>query len=186
MKDLYVLAADADMAAVFQTIPGRPEALGIRPIEFEVGRHLNRDAGVRINGPEYLRDERKNHDFHRFIIAFDYEGSGYRGRPDECANMLQTRLDTCSFTGRSRVVIIDPELEAWLCCDLSMLGDTGGVESILDPKKRLEQAFLRTRRRPIRVRDFEQIASRADLNLWTSSPSFRILKETLQNWFPRP
>jgi hypothetical protein len=36
-----------------------------------------------------------------------------------------------------------------------------------------------------RPRDFERIALRADLQAWISSPSFRILKETLQNWFPR-
>ncbi len=113
MKDLYVLTADADMATVFQAVLARPRALGIRPIDFEVGRHQNRDAGVCNNGPEYLRGERKNHDFNRFVIAFDYDGSGYRGQADECACMPQLRLDSCSFTGRSCVVIIEPELDGY-------------------------------------------------------------------------
>jgi len=44
---------------------------------------------------------------------------------------------------------------------------------------------LRRDKRVPRRRDYEQIAIRADLQAWNSSPSFRILKETLQNWFPR-
>lgn len=185
MKDLYVLAVDADMAAVFQAILARPKDLGICPIDFEVGRHLNRDSGILRSGPEYLRDERKNHAFHRFIIALDYDGSGYRGKSDDCAKMLQVRLDSCSFTARSLVVVIVPELEEWLWCDPSVIGDTTGLENIPEPKERIEQAFLKSRHRAIRTRDFDHIASRANLDLWTSSPSFRILKETLQNWFPR-
>jgi hypothetical protein len=92
-------------------------------------------------------------------------------------------MDSFTFTGRSAVIVIAPELESWLCCDPPFAEDF--AVDVNDPKKTLEQAFLRTRGRSIPIRDFEQIASRANLELWNSSPSFRILKETLQNWFPR-
>lgn len=186
MKDLFVLTADSEMQAVFRSVLARPDALGIRGIDFEVDRHQRRDPGVYTEGPEFLRDKRKGVEFHRFMLAFDHEGSGCHRGPAECARMLQGRLDSCSFTDRSAVVIIDPELEEWLWHDPAVLGDASGVAAaVKGPKDRLEQVFLRRHKRQPRPRDFEQIAGRANLGAWSGSPSFRILKETLQNWFPR-
>jgi hypothetical protein len=186
MKDLFVLTADADMQAVFRSVLARPDALGIRAVDFDVDRHYRRDSGVYTEGPEFLRDERKSQDFHRFILALDHHGSGCHKRPVDCAGILQTRLDSCSFTDRSAVIVIEPELEAWLAQDQAVIGDSPDREGVTDPKRQLEQLFLKRHHRKPRPVDFEQIASRANLELWNSSPSFHLLKETLQNWFPRP
>lgn len=180
MKDLSVLTADADMLAVFRAILDRPDALGIRSISFEINRHVNRDAGVFGTGPEPLRAIPKK-DFRYFVVAFDHHGSGCNRPPDQCARTVQDRLDSCTFTDRSAVVVIDPELEEWLWRDPSAITNHAEADATSDPKEKLRQVF---KRKP-RPQDFEQIAARADLQAWNSSPSFRILKETLQNWFPR-
>jgi hypothetical protein len=183
MKDLYVLAADADMEAVFRAVLARPDSLGIRPISFEIKPYWKHDAGVFREGPELLRAVPKG-EFHFFLIAFDHDGSGCNTRPEDCAKTVQQRLDTFTFTDRSAVVVIAPELEEWLWCHPSAIGNAQGLEAMADPKERLHQVFLRRDKRIPRPRDYEQIVSRADLDAWDSSPSFRILKTTLQNWFP--
>ena len=176
MKDLFVLTADADMKAVFEAILRRPEALGIRPIDSFVDRHLWRDPGVFSKGPEFIRRTIPKNDYRHFILAFDHDGSGCKKAPDECAGTVQERLDSFTFTGRSAVIVITPELEEWLWRDPSTIP---GIGTVSDPKERLRQVF---RRKPL-PRDFDQIATRADLDAWNSSPSFRFLKTTLQNWF---
>jgi hypothetical protein len=184
MKDLFVLVADADMLAVFRAILNRPDAMGIRPITFEVDRHPYRDPGVFRDGPELLRTKSKG-EFRYFITALDHDGSGCNKQPDECAWIVQDRLDSFTYMGRSIVVVIAPELEEWLWRDRSAISHDDEFDAIGDPKERLRRVFVKNHQRGPRPRDFEQIAIRADLQAWNSSPSFRILKETLQNWFPR-
>ncbi len=183
MMDLFVLVADADMQAVFRAVLARPEALGIRPVKFKVERHPNRDAGVFRTGPELLRAIPKAH-YRYFVIALDHDGSGCNKRPEECAIVLQNRLDSFTFADRSMVVVVAPELEEWLWHDPSAIGEAAWADATLGPKERLRQVFTANHQRRPRPLDFEQIATRASLYAWTSSPSFRILKETLQNWFP--
>jgi hypothetical protein len=179
MKDLFVLVADADMLAVFRALLARPDALGIRTVSFEVDRHTDRDPGVFGGGPEYLRLKPKN-DFRYFVIAFDHDGCGCNKPAAECAATVQERLDSFTFKDRSMAVVIAPELEEWLWYDPPAITKSVEVDTTLGPKERLRKVF---KRKPL-PRDFEQIAIRADLQAWNSSPSFRILKETLQNWFP--
>jgi hypothetical protein len=173
MKDLFVLTADADVQAIFRAILARPEALGTRPLSSVVDRHPYRDSGVFRNGPELLRAKPKN-EYGHFIVALDHHGSGCNSQPDECGRVVQERLDSFTFKDRSHVVFIAPELEKWLWHKPSA-----------DPKEEFRRDFLSQRKRQPRPQDFEEIASRADLNVWELIPSFRILKETLQNWFPR-
>ena len=183
MKDLVVLTADADMQAVFRAILARPDALGIRTIDFEVDRHPGRDSGVFKSGSELLRAKPKN-DFRYFIAAFDHDGSGCHRRWDESGQIIQQRLDSFTFKDRSTVVVIAPELEEWLWRDPPSISGASDADRALAPKERLNQVFVKNRKRPARIQDFAEIAARANLAAWNSSPSFRILKETLQNWFP--
>jgi len=182
MKDLFVLTADADMQAVFRVIFDRPDALGIRPISSNVDRHVNRDPGVFGDGPEFIRRTIPKNDYHRFILAFDHHGSGCNRPPEECAGTVRERLDSFTFKDRSAVVVIAPELEEWLWHDPTAITNRVEIDPTSDPKERLRRVF---KRKPL-PRDFEQIAARANLQAWDSSPSFRIMKTTLQNWFPRP
>jgi hypothetical protein len=184
MIDLFVLAADADMQTVFRAILDRPNALGIRPIRSEFDRHPNRDSGVFRNGPELIRAKPKS-EYRYFIIAFDHHGSGCSRPSEECARIVQDRLDSFTFKDCSTVVAIAPELEEWLWHDPSAIADDAGAAPNPDPKERLRQVFVNGWKRGPRIEDFKRIASRANLEAWESSPSFRIFKATLQNWFPR-
>jgi hypothetical protein len=179
MKDLFVLTADADMQAVFRAILTRPDALGIQAISFEVDRHPNRDPGVFRTGPELARMIPK-HDYDRFILAFDHHGSGCNRPPEECATTVQERMDSFTFKDRSMVIVIAPELEEWLWQDPAAIANSSEADAIIGPKEGLRRVY---KRKPL-PRDFEQITARANLQAWNSSVSFRILKETLQNWFP--
>jgi hypothetical protein len=178
MKDLFVLAA-ADMQAVFRAVLKRSDALGIRPISSAVDRHPFRDSGVYRNGPELLRAKLKN-EYGRFVVAFDYDGSGCNRPPEECAMIVQERLDSFTFEDRSMAVAIAPELEEWLWHDPMAITNNVEAYTIPGPKERLRQVF---KRKPL-PRDFEHIAARANLQAWTSNPSFQAMKKTLQNWFP--
>jgi hypothetical protein len=180
MKDLFVLTADADMKAVFEAILRRPEALGIQPISSVVDRHPWRDSGVFSEGPEFIRRTIPKNDYRHFILAFDHDGSGCDSTPNECARTVQERLDSFTFKDRSMAVAIAPELEEWLWHDPAAIPGSVGAGKAPGPKERLRQVF---KRRPL-PHDFDQIATRADLDAWTSNPSFRVMKETLQNWFP--
>jgi hypothetical protein len=171
MKDLFVLTADADMQAVFRSVLARPDALGIRAIDFDVDRYYRRDSGVYTEGPEFLRDERKSRDFHRFILALDHHGSGCHKRPADCAGILQTRLDSCSFTNRSAVIVIEPELEEWLVQDPAAIGGSRGVVNAADPKSELHNLFLQKYQRKPRPPEYGQIALRADLGSGPQAPA---------------
>ena len=150
MKDLYVLAADADMEAVFRAILARPDSLGIRPISFEIKLYWEHDASSTTSSSRSITTAAGATIVPRIASASSRIG------------WIHARSQSCS-----RLVVIAPELD-----------------TIPDPKERLRQVFVRSRKRQPRPQDFEQIASQADLDAWNPSPGFRILKETLQNWFP--
>ena len=59
MKDLVLLVADKNIQYALKGALGRPEALGIRPIEFEFRVHPGRDGGTRKSGPEVLALEQR-------------------------------------------------------------------------------------------------------------------------------
>ena len=48
VKDLFVLSADREMANVLAGLLARPMDLGIRRVEFDIERHLNRTADVAL------------------------------------------------------------------------------------------------------------------------------------------
>jgi hypothetical protein len=72
MKDLVLLVADKNAQFALKGALQRPEALGIRRIEFEFRVHPGRDGGARKSGPEVLAMERWR--FQNGLLVLDYEG----------------------------------------------------------------------------------------------------------------
>jgi len=191
MTDLFVLTADTDTLAVMNAILARPADLGIRPITFKLDRHVGHDPGVMKDGPELVRMKASKAKFGKVVLLCDYRGSGWERRwtPEDCERRLQERLNGVTWRGNSRAIMVVPELESWLCQDLSALArylgvNEAGLSSLPDLTERIERSFSysRLRRKP-RPRDFEEVARRADVTLWRRDPAFDGLVTTLQAWF---
>ena len=54
MQDLVVMVADKNAQFAIQGVLNRPEAMGIRRIQFKFRVHVGRDGGARKSGPEML------------------------------------------------------------------------------------------------------------------------------------
>lgn len=73
-KDLIVLVPDADMEYAIQALLPRHQALDIRPVTFDIRRHMQRDAGCRSDCHNFLR--LFLNDYQYALVLFDHEGCG--------------------------------------------------------------------------------------------------------------
>lgn len=205
MKDLFVLTADADAKAVMSSVLSRHNALGIRPVSFEVDRHPMRDSGVVNSGPELLR--MKKGFFNYVLLIWDYHGSGKKILPIDSMEEVQKRLDNISWKNASATSIIIPELEEWiwhneasLCkrfkvnsSDLNLWIEEYAKRKKLTPtevkqdfpKELFEFICLNRLGRTISPKDFEEIAKLASLKDWQRSHSFKAIIRVLRTWFPK-
>ncbi len=110
-KDLYVLVTDQDMLETTKGLLGRTASLGIRTIEYAIAKHLNRDSGCRTNASQYLRSYISNYDY--ALVMFDREGCGNDDSREEIQSEVETDLAANGWRDRSKVIVIDPELETW-------------------------------------------------------------------------
>ncbi len=74
MKDLLVYVADADALAFMRSILNKPQALGIRPVSFDIERHPLRDAGMLQSGAELVRMHKGK--YQKALLMWDHHGSG--------------------------------------------------------------------------------------------------------------
>lgn len=207
MKDLLVYTADADAQAVIQAILKRHQSLGIHEVDAEVKRHPLRDSGIIQSGAELVRME-KGH-YGKVLLMWDYHGSGRERRQtvEQSRAEIQDKLDTYTWKGKSTTVILDPELEEWLWHNLPSIAthlrwsvpkleqaienfilSSGHSRDVIFqdyPKELFEFVMRNEAKRTISPRDFEQIAQRASLRDWETSPSFRTLSKILKTWFPK-
>lgn len=96
-RDLVVLVAEGTIKAGPGSLRGRHQALGIVPIGYDIS------------------------------VVFDFHGSG-RERSDPLAleqDVVQ-RLEASGWAGRAGVVVLDPELEAWVRSDSPQVDDALG------------------------------------------------------------
>jgi len=179
--DLFVLVADIDAQAVINAILERPFDLGIRPVRFTVTRHPARDNGVARKGADFLRTIVPKDSVDKVLLVWDHHGSGFeRSTATESARIVQERLDSNTWLGRSCAVPIEPELEAWLWCDRQSIGNPAPTAR-LNPKEDLIRMNGGRKLLPAR---FAELGRKADLKLWEASPSFHTLVTHLRRWFP--
>ena len=115
MKDLFVLAADADAQALLQSLLSRHRALGIRPISYHVHRFPGRDSGMVQTGPEIARVLVDKSQYSRLLLIWDYHGSGWESKGvAHFAARIQERLNGVTWHQRASAVVLVPELEEWL------------------------------------------------------------------------
>jgi len=201
MKDLVLLVADKNAQFALKGALGRPEALGIRPIEAEFRVHPGRDGGVRLTGPEMLALEQRR--FQHALLVLDFEGSG-SDLPE--ATALETRLDarlSLHWKTAAKSIVIEPELDVWVW------GGDNAVETVIEwpggrrlrewlrdqgfsfsvhekptrPKEALEAA-LRIPGLPRSSALYQNIAEKISLRRCRDE-AFQRLRKQLIEWFPR-
>ena len=138
MKDLVLLVADKNAHFALKGALGRPEALGIRPIEFEFRVHPGRDGGARRTGPEVLALEQRR--FKHALLVLDFEGCGTE-LPNATAleAQLDARLST-HWKETAKSIVIEPELDVWVW------GADNAVEPVIEwPAGKSVREWLRER-----------------------------------------
>lgn len=206
MKDLLVYTADADAMAFMRAMLGKRQALGIRPISFDIERHPQRDAGMVQSGAELARMKKGR--YHKALLMWDHHGSGrdHKQAPEQVQEEIQAKLDSYTWKDNSAVTVLVPELEQWLwyCenavaahCQIAVneltkwvderakkLGKTVSALKEEQPKELFEHVMRDRLKRTISPRDFEAIGVLAGVNGMLACPSFSYIVGTLRGWFP--
>jgi hypothetical protein len=100
MKDLVILVADIQQEKTIQTLlDARREALGIRPITFDIFRHPNHDPGVYRQAGVFL--VAFTGQYHYALALLDVAWEGSPGSVAKIEQTIQTDLDR--LVGRGEV-----------------------------------------------------------------------------------
>ena len=199
MKDLVILVADKNMQAMVRALLTRTRSLGIRDVTADVWAHSNSDPGVLTGADEFLAPFCRQ--YACALAMFDREGCGQDRPADQLTREVQERLDQKGWAGRSHVVVLDPELEAWVWSDSPHVARAFGMpstdlENLLAreygsrghakrtcPKEAMEHA-LRHSGKPRSSSIYKEVAQRVSLRRCNNA-AFLAFKECLREWFPR-
>ncbi len=178
-----------------------PKKLGIRPIKYAISRHLQRDPGCRTDASQFLKP--LIHTYRHALVIFDKHGCGAHSSRREIQRTVEHGLAINGWGNRSRVVVIDPELETWIWNrsnqvpkELGWPGSYQDLKSWLvakrlwpsdslkpaDPKRAL-RAVLRKRNQSVSAALFGRLARSITIRQ-CQDPAFNELKEILHTWFP--
>lgn len=201
MKDLVVLVPDKNTEETIRALlQSRQEALGIRPLSFDVFVHPRRDPGVYREASEFLRPYQSQ--YRHALVIFDRDFAGGPASAPKGEKEVQDKLDQEGWQGRSAVVIIDPDLEAWVFSGSRHVveelanGDEGLFQQVIaqyvasspqahkpqKPKEAMEE-LLRTFGIPRASAIYSQLAKTVSLR-HCQDAAFGKLRSTLQTWFP--
>jgi hypothetical protein len=201
MKDLFILVADKNAEFALKGALARHEALGIRPIQFEIRPHVGHDGGVRTTGAEMLALQRSQ--YHHGLLVLDFEGSG-TDKPT--AISLEQELDaklSIHWGKAAKAIVIEPELDIWVW------GSDNAVENAIGwPPGKGVRDWLREKgfafdvnEKPVRPKEaldaalniphqprssalYQHIASSISLAKCKDTAFVR-LRNQLQAWFPK-
>lgn len=204
-RDLLVLVADADIREVMRGVLERSDPVAACRLDFDVQRHLERDGGCRTKAATHLRSFLKR--FRYCMVVFDRHGCGSRAPREAIQQAVESDLARNGWSERAKVIVIEPELEAWIWGDLKAasehvgwpgdhtalrewLADKGhwphGQDKPSDPKLAMQEAMSHSplRRKPRRsARVYGKIAATARFD-GCRDPAFNEFCETLDKWFP--
>jgi hypothetical protein len=197
MRDLIALVADKKMEAGVSALMRRDANFRIRPITADVYRHPHHDAGVLLEAADFLQVFRNSHQY--AIVLFDREGCGRDTlEPAELQRLVQEKLDAGGWQGRSGVVVLDPELEAWVWSDSPHAAEVLGLPYAnyrklmvdntpegrikpLRPKELMESA-IRSASVPMSAALYSAMARSVGVERCTD-PAFLQLRRLLAGWF---
>lgn len=216
MRDCVFLVADSAMRAVFASFLGRErccDTLGTGPFRFEAEQDLvvapGNDPGVYRRAHEFLKGHPRTHRY--AVIALDRD-FGHHMVPGEVVSRIEVNLRQSGWAdGQFAVVLIQPELEAWIWqdnpnvdavffgrfrrerrqCPASLrtwLRDQGlwpeGHGKPPDPKAAALRAIEKFRAGPTPFL-YAEICRKVSV-AGCQDPAFRGLRDVLRRWFPAP
>jgi hypothetical protein len=200
-KDLVILTACKDAKVGIEAFLTEPEA-GVRSITYECYSHPKRDSGCR-KASEFLRPFLRS--FKYALVVLDREGSGMENLVAESIESeIEGDLGVNGWDSQCAVVVIDPELEAWIW-DRSLsvrrilsshmtredlmawllaqgFPMSEGNSKLERPKEAFRE-LLRATKTPVSSALFGQFA-RSAKTATCQDRSFVKLRATLQSWFP--
>ena len=201
-EPLLVVVADNRMRASIETLLRKRQGeIGIELSAFEVKRHPDSDPGCRLTTVEFVRSDLS--DFGRLLVLFDYEGCGSTEPAGRIEKQIEDDLARNGWKGRSKVIVIVPELEAWIWGPSEgaarALGWGRGFPALRawlageglwppvhakppDPKKAAERVLQRSGGKLV-SRFFRGLAAAADFRD-CRDPAFCALRDTLREWYP--
>ena len=200
---LIVLAADKHISASLEVLIGqRPVDLGIRPISFDIRRHPESDPGCRTKAVEFLRPLVKQYRW--ALVVFDREGCGSKAPREKIQREVESGLERNGWRGRSKAIVIAPELESWVWSPTgevaralgwgrdfaqlrAWLEDAGlwpeRQSKPTDPKEATRRALHRNRK-VLSSALFKELAASVRFD-GCHDPAFTELLTILQAWFPQ-
>lgn len=169
-------------------------------IDFTVERHTQRDAGCRSRSADRLRGYAHDHAY--ALVMFDRDGSGDPSPRETIQTSVEAELSSNGWPHRSKAIVIDPELEAWIWGSSPHVARLLGWQTneVLrswlrerglwpeseakppDPKTAVHRA-LRIQNQHPSASLFGDVAHRVGLSR-CQDPAFRELRSTRQEWFP--
>jgi hypothetical protein len=203
-NNLIVLVADKDIHFLMQGLLTRHLSLGIIDLSASLENifvHPQRDPGCYNQCSEFLRPFTK--DYKNALVIFDHDGSGQEDKSrEEIENDLEQKLSASGWNDRAKVIVLEPEIEAWVWSDSPHVDKILGwennspnlrewlkeihflAENELKPKRPKEavEAVLREVRKPRSSAIYQQIAEKVSFKNCTDE-SFIKLRNTLQEWF---
>jgi hypothetical protein len=200
MRDLIVVVPDKDTEQVLTGLLKRPESIGVRPIDFVVRVHPQKDPGCFHTGHELAATSRG--EATHALVVFDL---AWEGAPSADAADLQRDVEgrlRMAWGDHCACIVIDPELEIWVWSDsphvAEALGWQGREPPLRDwleaqglwPRDQLkppdpEVAFRSAVRRtglPPSAAVFRQLADKVGVHRCTDSSLLSLLS-VLRRWF---
>ena len=203
MKDLVILVADKDLEHALKGLLARPLALGTRAVEADIFIEPQRDPACAQHGVEFISNFSRQYQYG--LLMFDHKGSGMETTgPRALQESLNERLAHSAWGERAKVIVLAPELEAWVWNDSPHIDQVAGWKNrnpglrpwLIDkgwlrggevkpaqPKEAFKAA-LREARKPRSASLYEQIAKKVSLRR-CKDEAFLELKAILSQWFPR-
>ena len=199
-RDLIVLAADLDIRVTADTLLKHPKKLGIRQIQFDTLPHPRHDPGCLKHAAEFLRNFQESHRY--ALVIFDYHGTNSPYPRDRIQRQVEAQLHDNGWPDRAKVIVIDPELEAWVWTSSPITATTLGCQTTDELRSLLQKLELcpPDLTKPPHPKEamksicdlnrvnrsaslFREIASQATFR-HCQDPAFLELRATLLDWFP--
>lgn len=205
-KDLVVLVEGRSDKKTIEALLNRPEAFGIRALTFDVYAHPQSGPGCLNEAAPFFRAISALLRYQYALVVFDREGCGRdKNSAQQIEEEVTNHLQEHGWGNRVGVVVIDPELEAWIWSSSTEVVNALGWQnhdpslwqwlesnhhvSALNSKpshpKETLQSALKEVRKGYSASIHAHLASTVSTRRCTDE-SFRRFKTLLTNWFSLP